>query len=588
MKNTLALVLALCLALPLLSKARAPAPVPTAQADAAFVKIHETEWHWRQKEFGRSAEDDDFSSRTRFPNVDAAAQDARLKVWDDVLHQLGAIDPQTLSHEQRINYRVYRAQIENLAADVRFRGYEMPFNSDSSFWSNLSFMAQRPFRNEDDYRAYIARLNDVPRYFDQHLANMRAGLARGFSVPRAVLDGRDVSIAMIAEAPSVESLAFWAPFKTMPASIPAEKQATLRQAGRAALTDSLQPAYAALLRFFRGEYVPGARTTLAAEAMPEGEAWYRQQIREYTTLDLEPEAVHQTGLAEVARIRSEMDAVIAQTGFEGDFAAFLEFLRTDPQFYVQSGEELLMHAAWISKRVDAQIGKYMTLPRARFRIIPVPDDIAPFWTAGRGGNGTYWVNTYNLPARPLYNLPALTLHESDPGHALQGAIAAEQDGQPAFRRENYISAYGEGWGLYCEKLGVDMGIYRTPYEHFGRLTYEMWRAARLVIDTGIHHKGWTRDQALAFLRDNTALSEHEIGTEVDRYISWPGQALSYKLGEILIVKLRKEAEDTLGEAFDIKAFHDTILNLGSVTLPVLEEEVRAFIAASAKKSAAGG
>ncbi|MDX9764752.1 MAG: DUF885 family protein [Chiayiivirga sp.] len=588
MKNTLALALTLFLALPLASQARAPARDASAQADAAFVKIHEAEWGWRQKELGRSPEDGDFSSRTRLPNVDAATQAARLKVWDDVLRQLDAIDPAALSHGQRINYRVYRAQVENLAAKVRFRSYEMPFNSDSSFWSNLSFMARRPFRNEDDYRAYIARLNDVPRYFDQEITNMRAGLARGFSVPRAVLDGRDVSIAMIAEASEVESLAFWEPFKAMPAAIPAEKQVALRQAGRAALAQRVQPAYAELLRFFREDYVPAARTTLAAEAMPEGEAWYRQQIREYTTLDLEPEAIHQTGLAEVARIRTEMEAIIVETGFEGDFSAFLEFLRTDPQFYVETGEELLMHAAWISKRVDAQIGKYMTLPRARFRIIPVPDDIAPFWTAGRGGNGTYWVNTYNLPARPLYNLPALTLHESDPGHALQGAIAAEQDAQPAFRRENYISAYGEGWGLYCEKLGVDMGIYRTPYEHFGRLTYEMWRAARLVIDTGIHHKGWSRDQALAFLRDNTALSEHEVTTEIDRYISWPAQALSYKLGEILIVKLRAEAEAALGDAFDIKAFHDTILNLGSVTLPVLEEEVRAFIADSAKKAEARG
>lgn len=583
-----ALALALFLTLPLAAQARASRTDGTAAADAAFTRIHEAEWAWRQKEFGRSTDDGDFSSRTRLPAVDAESQQARLERWEKVLGKLDRIDPESLSHEQRINYRIYRAQIENLAAEVRFRSYEMPFNSDSSFWSDLSFMAQGRFRSEDDYRAYIARLRNVPGYFARQIVNLRAGLARGFSVPRAVLDGRDVSIAMIAEAKDVESLAFWKPFKDMPVSISEERQRVLREAGREALREKLQPAYADLLRFFREEYVPGARTTLAAEAMPDGKAWYRQQIREYTTLDLDPEEIHRIGLQEVARIRTEMDAVITETGFKGSFAGFLAFLRTDPQFYVKTGEELLMHAAWISKRVDAQIGRYMTLPRARFKIIPVPDDIAPFWTAGRGGNGTYWVNTYNLPARPLYNLPALTLHESDPGHALQGAIAAEQDAQPAFRRENYISAYGEGWGLYCEKLGVDMGIYRTPYEHFGRLTYEMWRAARLVIDTGIHHKGWSREQALAFLRDNTALSEHEVTTEVDRYISWPAQALSYKLGEILIVKLRREAEETLGEDFDIKAFHDTILNLGSVTLPVLEEEVRAFIEESARKAGRTG
>ena len=339
------------------------------------------------------------------------------------------------------------------------------------------------------------------------------------------------------------------------------------------------PAFAGLLTFFRDEYVPQARTTLAAEAMPNGAAFYRQQIREYTTLDLTPDEIHQIGLDDVARIQAQMDEIIREVGFKGDFAAFLHFLRTDPQFYATTPQALLDRAAWISKRVDGEVGKYIgTLPRGRFTIIPVPDDIAPFWTAGRGGVGTYWLNTYNLPSRPLYNLPALTLHESSPGHSLQGALAEEQGAQPDFRRKNYISAYGEGWALYTEKLGKEMGIYETPYEDFGRLTYEMWRAARLVIDTGLHHKGWSREQALAYLRDRTALSEHEVTTEVDRYISWPGQALSYKLGEIAIVKLRAEAERELGDRFDIKTFHDAILRQGSVPLPVLEEQVRMFIA----------
>ena len=296
-------------------------------------------------------------------------------------------------------------------------------------------------------------------------------------------------------------------------------------------------------------------------------------------LDLTAEQIHAIGLKEVARIRGEMQKVIDQVGFKGSFDEFLHFLRTDPQFYVTTPQALLERAAWIAKRVDGEVGKVIgTLPRGRFTIIPVPDDIAPFWTAGRGGMGTYWLNTYNLPSRPLYNLPALTLHESDPGHALQGAIAAEQKNLPEFRRNAYISAYGEGWALYCEKLGVEMGIYETPYEDFGRLTYEMWRAARLVIDTGVHSKGWTREQALAYLRDHTALSEHEVTTEVDRYISWPGQALSYKLGEIAIVRLRAQAEKELGDKFDIKGFHDTLLKQGSVPLPVLEQQIQAYIA----------
>ncbi|WP_425494548.1 DUF885 domain-containing protein [Lysobacter auxotrophicus] len=557
--------------------------------DDRFEAIYSKEWQWRQEQTGSADEDNDGSSDCHdLPSVDAASQKARLKVWEDVLKQLDAIDVAKLDAQNQVNYAVYRGQVENLAADVRLRSYEMPFNSDSSFWSNLGFMTRRPMRTVADYEAYIGRLNDVPRYFDQNIVNMRAGLARGFSVPRAVLDGREVSIASVADVKDPQQSNFYEPFKKMPAGIAAADQARLREAGAAAIRDRVIPAYAQLLAFFRNDYVPHARKTLGAEQMPGGKDFYRQQIREYTTLDLSPEEIHQIGLKEVARIQAEMDAIIQQVGFKGSFADFLKFLRTDKQFYANTPQELLDRAAWISKRVDGEIGKFIgTLPRGRFTIVPVPPDIAPFWTSGRGGAGTYWVNTYDLPSRPLYNLPALTLHESAPGHALQGSLAKEQGELPAFRRETYISAYGEGWGLYSEKLGEEMGIYQTPYEDFGRLTYEMWRACRLVIDTGVHHKGWTRDQAIAYLRDRTALSEHEVTTEVDRYISWPAQALSYKLGEITIVRLREEAEKALGPKFDVKAFHDALLSEGSVPLPVLEQQVRAFIATSAAAASGG-
>ena len=549
-----------------------------SDADKRFQALYEKEWTWRQEQTGQADEDTDTSGdKRRLPDVDAATQQARLKVWQQVLKDLDGVDAQALSPENRINLAIYRPQVENLAEEVRLRAYEMPFNSDSSFWSNLSFMARRPMKTANDYRAYAARLSDVPRYFDQHIVNMRSGLKRGFTVPRAVLDGRDVSIAAVAELKDPEQSAFYAPYRKMPASIPAAEQEALRQEARNAIGQKVVPAFGTLLTFFRTEYMPQARTTLAAEAMPGGKEFYAQQIREYTTLDLSAEQIHQIGLEEVARIYAEMQAVIRQSGFKGSFAEFLAFLRTDPQFYAKTPQQLLDRAAWISKRVDGEVGKYIgTLPRGRFTIVEVPADIAPFWTAGRGGLGTYWLNTYDLPSRPLYNLPALTLHESSPGHSLQAALAQEQGEQPAFRRDNYISAYGEGWALYTEKLGKEMGIYETPYEDFGRLTYEMWRAARLVIDTGVHHKGWSRDQALAYLRDHTALSEHEVTTEVDRYISWPAQALSYKLGEITIVRLRGEAEQALGAAFDIKAFHDAVLKQGSVTLPVLEEQIRAW------------
>ncbi len=555
--------------------------------DARFRALSEKEWAWRQATTGEADEDSDSTGdNPQLPDLSPAAQQARLKVWDDVLAQLDGIDPATLSPVNRVNYAVYRDQVENLAAAVRFRAYEMPFNSDTSFWSNLGFMAERTLRTPDEYRAYIARLADVPRYFGQHIANMRAGLKRGFTVPRAVLDGRDVSIAMVAEVKDPAASGFYAPFRQMPATIPAAEQQALREAAKTAIADAVVPAFGRLLAFFRDEYVPGARTTLAAEALPDGAAFYRRQILEYTTLDLTPAQIHAIGLEQVAKIQQQMNAVIDKTGFTGRspqtrFADFLQFLRTDPRFYAKTPQELLDRAAWIAKRADGEVGKFIgTLPRGRFTIKPVPADIAPFWTAGRGGAGVYWVNTYDLPSRPLYNLPALTLHESSPGHSLQLNLAAEQGGQPAFRRDGYISAYGEGWALYTEYLGQEMGLYETPYDEFGYLTYQMWRACRLVIDTGVHHDGWTRQQAVDYLAGHTALSRHEVETEVDRYISWPGQALSYMLGELTIQRLRTEAEQALGPKFDIRAFHDVILSQGSVPMPVLEQQVREYIAAA--------
>jgi uncharacterized protein (DUF885 family) len=554
-------------------------------ADDRFKAIYTAEWKWREQQFpglGSDEEDDaDDASATpkdRLASVDPKSQQARLAYWSDVLHKLEGISRQDLSPENRINFDVYKPQIENLAADVRFRTYEMPFNSDSQFWSDLGFMSERHLKNAKQARDFIATLNDFPRYFDENIANMRAGLKRGFTVPRAVLDGRDASISAYINVSSPQESDFFKPFVHLPDSIPADEQAQLRAACADAIHHRVIPAYANLLTFFRNDYLPHARKTLAAEALPDGKAFYRQQIREYTTLDLDPESIHATGLKEVARIDAEMRTTIASTGFNGDFAAFQKFLRTDPQFYAKTPEELLMRAAWIAKRVDGELSRFFgLLPRGRFAIKPVPAAIAPFWTAGRGGAHTYWVNTYDLPSRSLYNLPALTLHESAPGHALQGELVQEQKAQPEFRTKNYISAYGEGWALYCEKLGKEMGIYQTPYEEFGRESYEMWRAARLVIDTGIHHKGWTRDQAIAFLAGHTALSQHEVETEVDRYISWPAQALSYKLGEIKIVELRALAEKELGAKFDIRKFHDAILEIGSVPLPVLDEHIRQFI-----------
>jgi uncharacterized protein (DUF885 family) len=406
---------------------------------------------------------------------------------------------------------------------------------------------------------------------------MRAGLARGFSVPRATLTGRDKSVAaFITDTP--EKSSFYKPFDRFPSNIPESERQALKSEARAAIQQSVMPAYRKLLGFIRDDYIPHTRTTISAHDLPDGDAFYRAQVREYTTSDLTPEQIHQIGLQEVARIDAEMQKVMRDSGFKGTMPQFLTFLKSDPQFYAKTPDELLGVSAYVAKRVDGVIGKHFgLLPRKRFGIIPVPDALAPFYTSGRGGLENCMMNTYDLPVRPLYNIPVLTLHECEPGHSFQAALSSEQKGLPAFRRNLYFSGMGEGWGLYSEWLGDELGIYRTPYEKFGQLSYDMWRAARLVIDTGIHQQGWTRQQAIDYLASHTALTQHEVETEVDRYISWPGQALAYKLGELTILKMRKEAETTLGAKFDERRFHDAILALGSVPLSVLEQQMHAFI-----------
>jgi len=395
------------------------------------------------------------------------------------------------------------------------------------------------------------------------------------------MQGRDASITAVTDA-APEATLFYTPFKEMPGT-PAAEQASLRAQAVQVIREQVQPAYIELLRFMRTEYLPHTRLTLAAQELPDGKRYYRAKIREFTTLDMEPEAIHALGVGEVTRLHEEMQAVMRQTGFASDFTAFIRFLRSDPRFYAKTPEELLMRAAWIAKRFDGKAPQFFGyLPRARFTIRPVPEDLAPFYTAGRGGPGLYLLNTYDLSSRPLYNLTALTLHESAPGHAFQIPIALEHKDQPQFRQHTYISAYGEGWALYCERLGVEMGMYETPYDRFGMLGYQIWRAARLVVDTGLHSEGWTREQAIAYLRQYTALPEHEMQTEVDRYIAWPAQALSYYLGERALLQARARAEQALGDRFNIRAFHDAVLELGSVPLPVVQSRVERFIAAGGK------
>lgn len=512
----------------------------------------------------------------RLPSVTPAAFLERAQQAVDTLARLDAINHAQLGPAARIDATVLRTLLQEEIGDARFREWEMPFDSDNNFWSYLA--GRGPFQTVEEYERYIARMRDLPRYFAEQTTNARAGLARGFSVPRVTLEGRDASLAAHVVEDYRQS-PFWKPFEQIPAQFPQVEQVRLLREGRSAIERAVVPAYRDFATFFREEYLPATRTILAAEAMPEGAEYYRQQIRQYTTLDLSAEEIHRIGVDEVARITAEMEKVRQEAGFDGTLADFVHFLRTDAQFVARTPDELMGVSAYVAKRVDGRIADYFGfLPRHRFTIRPVDPAIAPFYTAGRGGLEACQMNTYDLPSRPLYNIPALTLHECAPGHSFQMAVGLEQPEAPRFRRQTYFSGFGEGWGLYTEYLGEEMGIYRTPYEKFGRLSYEMWRAVRLVIDTGIHHYGWSREQAVKYLAARTALSRHEVGTEVDRYISWPGQALAYKLGEMTIRRVRARAEAALGERFDIRKFHDVVLALGSVPLPALEARIDTFIA----------
>ncbi len=562
----------------------APA-VEAGPLDAKLRTLYETETEWRHKEFHLVKDDNRWVQGDRFPSETAETQVRRLAYWQDVLRQLDDIPVDQLSAEEQVNAAVFRQSIWEEVNSLEYKTYEAPFNSDTFFWGGLNPRAG--FSDAAAYRDYLGRMEDIPRYFDENIANMRAGLARGYTVPRVGIEGRDTTI----EAYTVtgDENPFYDAFRTMPDSILPEEQAAMRKDALQIIETEVAPAYDSLLRFMRDEYMPRARTSIDAYTLPDGKRFYQDQIRLYTTLDLTAEQIHQIGLKEVARIDADMKATMKAIGFTGTFPEFLAFMRTDPQFYAKTPRELLSYAAYVTKKMDGKLkDSFNFLPRYRFTIRPVPDAIAPIYTSGRGGLESCLFNTYDLPSRPLYNLTALALHECIPGHSFQAAVALEAPDRPEFRKDIYFSGYGEGWGLYTEWLGTKLGMYETPYEEFGRQTFEMWRAVRLVIDTGIHTKGWSRQKAIDYLTSHTALAQRDVETEVDRYISWPAQALAYKLGEMSIRKLRAKAEAELGSAFDQRPFHDTYLALGAVPLPVMESKMEEFIAAEKAKLAASG
>jgi len=556
-------------------------------APAEFDRLVDEEWQARLREeplLATSVGDHRYDDR--LPSVAPAELQRAADRRRTTLQRLQAIDRAGLDVPDRISYDMLARELKDDQADHEFGSWQLPINADSGFHTAFAELPRSmTLSSPGDYRNYLARLRAFPAYVAQQVANMREGLRTGFTLPRVVLEGYDVTIRThVVDDP--EKSVFYAPFRSFPPGVPEADRARLAAEGRAAVMDGAVAGYSTFLDFMVGEYIPKTRTTTAAADLPRGREYYAHRVRHFTTLDVTPEEVHRIGLAEVDRIRGEMQQVMRQAGFGGDFTAFLQFLRTDPRFYARTPEELLKDASFIAKRMDGKLPSlFGHLPRLPYGIEPVPAHLAPKYTGGRyveapvGGTraGTYWVNTYALESRPLYVLEALTLHEAVPGHHLQIALQQELENVPAFRRAAGLGAFVEGWGLYSEHLGLEAGFYQDPYSNFGRLTYEMWRACRLVVDTGLHALGWPRQKAIDYLAANTALSLHEVRTATDRYISWPGQALAYKMGELKIRELRRTAEKELGQRFDVRAFHDAVLANGPVPLPVLEEQIRAYV-----------
>ena len=506
----------------------------------------------------------------------AEAQFAKSK-----LEELDTVDLESLSETELISAELLKFILQDQINYFEFEQYLNPLLSDSGFHNNLTY-GVRSLANYDQVKMYLKRLNAIPEFVNQHLVNLREGLEKGVSQPRVIFKGYE-STYTDHIVDNFEDSFYYSPFKNLPEDLTSSQKDSVLTAAKEAIENKVTPEFKRIKQFFETEYFPKTRTALRMSETPNGKEYYQDRINFYTTsTQYTADDIHQIGLKEVARIKTKMQQIIKDLNFKGSFADFLQFLRTDEQFYAKTPKEILMIARDMAKRADAQLPRFFkTLPRKPYGVAPVPDAIAPKYTGGRyippsnqTNPGYYWVNTYDLPSRTLYTLPALTVHEAVPGHHLQMALNSELgDSIPQFRKNLYLSAYGEGWGLYSEFLAAEMGMYTTPYEEFGQLTYEMWRACRLVVDTGIHAKGWMREQVVDYMSSNTALSLHEVNTETDRYISWPGQALSYKIGELKIRELRKKAEQELGSKFDIRMFHEIVLEHGTVTLSILENRI---------------
>lgn len=565
-------------------------PLPAgAQADEgkAMHEFFKAEWDYQMEQNPTTASAlGDRRWNDRWEDASLAAIERRQQHRIDALARLKKIDRQKLSPADQLNFDLFQKDLETDIEEFKFRTYLLPVNQRGGIQTADELAELLRFQTVKDYEDWIARLTSLPALVEQNIALMREGAKARIIWPKVVLNRVPAQIDKQVVEQAQDS-PFYKPFKEFPDSIPAAEQARLSQKARETIQANVVPAFRQFKQFFTGEYLPAAFEQVGIWQMPQGAEAYAFHARRYTTTKMTPEEIHQKGLSEVARIRAEMQAIMSKVGFQGTHKEFFQKLRTDPQFYYKTPDELLNAYRAMAKRIDPNLVKvFKTLPRMPYGVIPIADKIAPDTTtayynrpAADGSRpGLYYVNLYKPETRPKYEMMALSLHESVPGHHLQIALAQELGEIPNFRRYGGYTAFVEGWGLYAESLGDEMGLYDDPYSKFGQLTYEMWRAVRLVVDTGMHHMKWDRQKAIDYFLDNAAKTEQDIVNEIDRYITDPGQALAYKIGELKIKELRARASRELGPSFDVREFHDAVLLSGAVPLDVLERNVEAWIA----------
>ena len=550
-----------------------------ADATSDFRALLDEHWQWQMRENPvRASRMGDRRYNDQWTDSSLEAIERRHEEQGDFLRRLRIIDSSQLSEAERLNYDLFRRQLENAADGHRFRTFLMPMSQRGGVQSLESTAETLRLASAADYEDWLARMAKIDTVVEQHIELMEAGREQGYMPPKILMERIPDQVAsQLVEDP--EQSPFYKAFENMPDAIGEEDQARLRQLAKDVIDETVVPAYREFDNYFNDVYLPASRESIGASELPDGEAFYEFRTRFFTTTRMTPDEIHRIGLNEVKRIRDEMQLVIDELEFEGSFSDFLEFLRTDPQFYYDTPEELFEGYLAVSKRLDPELVKlFGKLPRMPYGLRPIPDNIAPDTTtayySGPAADGSrpgyYYVNLYRPEVRPKYEMEVLSIHEAVPGHHLQIALQQELEEMPNFRKYSGFTAFTEGWGLYSESLGYEMGFYKDPYSHFGALTYDMWRAVRLVVDTGMHYKGWARQQAIDFFKDNAAKTEADIVNEIDRYISWPGQALAYKIGQLKMLELRRNAEQALGDDFDVRDFHDELLGGGALPLEILE------------------